>query len=323
MLKKIIPLFIFINFLFILPVHADKEYKFTLNKELENKQIIYEWDNHIDNFSFQMVSPSNQVYALGSYELLDYDEENNRIEISFSNLQSGQWKVFFKGDTNPVSLSNQIVDYYPEINTSSLETEIIDENIDEQKQDIIVIGAENDKIEEENEESSEIEESFIEENKSEEISEEEIQLLKEKEELALEREKERTEALQSKKEEKENEEQIKREQELEAQREESEIVLEFEETTETKQTEDSNEEQVIILGTDENASPTIVNVEKSESDINVVNINADEERAKIESKIQEENNRIMINNAIMVTPLIISIFLFIINLIIKKVPKKK
>ena len=328
MLKKILPLFFLFNILLIAPVHADKEYKFTLNKDLENKQIIYEWDNHIENFSFQMISPSNQIYSLGSYDLLNYDEDNNKVNISFSNLQSGQWKVIFKGDSNPVGLNNQIVDYYPTIEEEPKESETVPENNESEKKDIIVIGAETNNTEEKSEESEEIFEENTqdtEENSQEQLSNEEELKLKEKEDLALIRESERKEASQSKKDEKVKEEQLEKEKELEAQREASEVTLNFEESVEpeeTNQTED-NEEKVIILGTDGAESPTTVNVEKSESDINMVNINADEERAKIENQIQRQNNKLMINNIIMVAPLIVSFILFILDLILKNSSKKK
>lgn len=315
-IKKIFPLFLLLIITFALPVHADKEYKFKINKTLENKQIIYEWENHIDNFSFQMISPSNQTFELGIYDLIEYNEESNKVIASFNSLESGQWKVIFKGDSTPVGLKNQIIDYYPSEESPASITESTNETTSETKKDIIIIGAPTPEptieptIKPTPEETTTEEEIIIEE-----IDEE----TKAKEELAKQRESERTKALESKKEKRLEEKELKEQQ---AEIEETEITLNMQEPIETPTPVVEETENVIILGTDENATPQTISVEKNEADINMVNINADEERAKIENQIKAEKTSKTIKIILMITPLIIVTVLFILNLVPKKNKKQ-
>ena len=347
MKKKILALFTLIMSLSIVNVYADKEYKFTINNTLSNKEITYTWENSIDNFNFEMVSPSKIRYSIANYDNIEYDGNKNRISVRFSELEQGTWKVFFKGDSNPVGLKNTIKDYTPqeEVKDFGEPTSSSQDDIEETKSssDIIIIGAPEPTTipEEPKEEIEDVKEEVeIEEpEKSEEKTDEEVieeenseEILERKALLKAERDAARSiqkEILSSYSKPIEKIEEVIDEElvdDTEEENEDGEVLLNFDDISNlpVEELKDDETQQVIFMGGEET---TEVNV-NSESlvtgtdDLTIVNINADEERAKERARQERIKANQTRNNILMVLPLFIGIILTILDIIFEIKRKK-
>ncbi len=350
MKKKILMLFAIVTSLSVLPVYADKEYKFTINNTLENKEIIYTWENTIDNFNFEMVSPSKNRYSLASYDQIEYSGDKNQVSIRFSELEPGTWKVFFRGDSDPRGLKNKIQDYVPEVETK----EFVESTTSEEEKPstgVIIIGGSteeskeevkeepneevkeepNEEIKEQTESKEEVKEDEASEEENVEASNEEI--LKRKEFLKAERDNARKEQKETFDEiNKLKSEASKKEEEVvevssenkEAENETKEVLLNFEDTQDVPETKEDDSQQVIFMGGEQ---PTEITVDSDSlvtgtDELTIVNINADEERAKEVARIEKIAANRQRDNILMVLPLIISGILVFLDIIFEINRKK-
>ena len=355
MKKKILMLFAIVTSLSVLPVYADKEYKFTINNTLENKEIVYTWENTIDNFNFEMVSPSKNRYSLASYDQIEYSGDKNQVSIKFSELEPGTWKVFFRGDSDPRGLKNKIQDYVPEVETK----EFVEPTTSEEEKSstgVIIIGGSTEETKEEikeevkEEPKEELKEEVKEETKEQTESEEEVkeddvseeekveasdeEILKRKESLKAERDSSRKvqketfdeiKKLKSEASKKEEEVvEVPSEDNKEAEDETKEVLLNFEDTQDVPETKEDDSQQVIFMGGEQ---PTEITVDGDSlvtgtDELTIVNINADEERAKEVARIEKIAANRQRDNILMVLPLIISGILVFLDIIFEINRKK-
>lgn len=354
MKKKILMLFAIVTSLSVLPVYADKEYKFTINNTLENKEIVYTWENTIDNFNFEMVSPSKNRYSLASYDQIEYSGDKNQVSIRFSELEPGTWKVFFRGDSDPRGLKNKIQDYVPEVETK----EFVEPTTSEEEKSstgVIIIGGSTEETKEEikeevkEEPKEEVKEEVKEETKEQTESEEEVkeddvseeenveasdeEILKRKESLKAERDSARKvqketfdeiNKLKSEASKKEEEVVEVPSEDKEAEDETKEVLLNFEDTQDVPETKEDDSQQVIFMGGEQ---PTEITVDSDSlvtgtDELTIVNINADEERAKEVARIEKIAANRQRDNILMVLPLIISGILVFLDIIFEINRKK-
>lgn len=353
MKKKITALFLLLIGLGVTNVYADKEYKFTINNTLENKEITYTWENTIDNFNFEMVSPSKVRYTLTNYEDIYY-EGNNTIRIRFPELEQGTWKVFFRGESNPVGIKNTIKDYIPDTTEpSEFKEPDVSSKTSEEENGVIIIGGftETETETEEVKETEEPKDNVKEETKTEEVETEtetepeteEVEvdtkeasdedIAKRKEILKSERDSAKTiqkETLQNygKKTIKEDlEEDTQSEDSEEEISENTEVLLNFDDVQDVEETEDAETEdtqKVIFMGGEETQT---VNVDENSlvtgtDDLNIVNINADEERAKEKARQERIAANKTRNNILMVLPLFATLILAILDVLFEIKRKK-